>query len=97
MLDCDWQRCLQCGLGRFIYRMDDEKDDDLDDDGVDEVEETYDVIWDCKHHHQPLTKHVSPPVVSFALIYRRVPSPPLRVDHDLFYAIFDFLELCVQI
>jgi len=41
MFDHDWRRALDCGIGRYILRMDDD-----DEPGVDEVQETYDVLWE---------------------------------------------------
>lgn len=45
MLETDWARCLQCGIGRYIERMDDSKDMD-DEDGADEVDEVFEVLWE---------------------------------------------------
>ena len=44
MFDSDWARCLSCGIGRLILRLDDEDDDDAD--GSDEVKEVADVLWE---------------------------------------------------
>jgi hypothetical protein len=43
MFDHDWRRALDCGIGRYILRMDDD-----DEPGVDEVQETYDVLWEVR-------------------------------------------------
>jgi hypothetical protein len=42
MFDNDWEKCLQCGLGRYIMRLDDA--DDATDDA--EVEEVAKVMWE---------------------------------------------------
>lgn len=47
MFATDWERCLACGLGRFIERMDDEDAGvDGDGDGLGEIEEVAKVIWE---------------------------------------------------
>lgn len=46
MLNSDWKRCIDCGLGKYIDRMDDEEGGDPQD----EVEETLEVLWECAHH-----------------------------------------------
>ena len=43
MFETDWERCLSCGIGRFIYRTDDGDGDGDEDDEVDEVVE---VLWE---------------------------------------------------
>ena len=45
MFDTDWSRANACGIGRYIYRMDD-GDDGGEEDGFDEVEETAEVLWE---------------------------------------------------
>jgi len=44
MFERDWGRAVACGIGRYILRLDDEEDDTVD--GVDEVKETVDVLWE---------------------------------------------------
>ena len=47
MFESDWNRCLQCGLAKYIERMDDEEiGRSGEDDGVSEVEEVAKVLWE---------------------------------------------------
>ena len=45
VFDCDWARSMQCGIGRYIYRMDDKGAPDGGDDD-DEVDEVVDALWE---------------------------------------------------
>lgn len=42
-LECDWKRAIDCGVGRYIEKLEDMGDDDYN---VNEVQETFDVLWE---------------------------------------------------
>ena len=46
MFNLDWSRCIDCGIGRFILRLDDESEDNAD---ADEVTQVASVLW--AHHN----------------------------------------------
>ena len=47
LFQCDWERSLACGVGRYILKMDhDEDEDETHLDGMDEVQEVVQVLWE---------------------------------------------------